>query len=381
MRSLLFLFICISSISWCSAQGLEQLIAEKIPAKVQLIALGDPSHQESTITSSRIDLIKYLIEERGFTTIAFEANILEVHRAFLQFKKTGQISDLEEAMYAQSNLQEMELLYEYVNEKIKEGHPIRLIGFDVRSSGTHYAELHYHEVKNLNLLNEEELKAFKRLLQKSEEVGLVNLFRNKKKIKEELLSLTKKVIAHYKPQNKNEAIFFQSLRNIAYLYQATDTVAIEKRDQAMFTNIEFILNLYPNEKIILFGSSTHFQKNSKAILSDFHQTHPPLLGEYLSAAYGARYFFIAYTALSGTQWVYPNKEKRLPPAEAGSIEYQLIGEKGLTTQIYTPTTSNTSSPIASRFLGHYFYSIADLSKVMDLLVAIPESQAAEIKKR
>ncbi len=40
------------------------LIVDQLPKNVSIIGLGDPTHQESTITKYRFDLIKKLIEEK-----------------------------------------------------------------------------------------------------------------------------------------------------------------------------------------------------------------------------------------------------------------------------------------------------------------------------
>lgn len=58
------------------------LIVDQLPKNVSIVGLGDPTHQESTITKYRIDLIKKLIEEKQFKIIAIEGNMYGLYNGF-----------------------------------------------------------------------------------------------------------------------------------------------------------------------------------------------------------------------------------------------------------------------------------------------------------
>lgn len=67
--------------------AVNDVILSELPEQVQIIGLGDPTHQESTITKYRIDLIKKLVEEKDFEVIAIEGNIYELYKGYQNFIK------------------------------------------------------------------------------------------------------------------------------------------------------------------------------------------------------------------------------------------------------------------------------------------------------
>lgn len=60
-------------------------IVNSLPENVSIVGLGDPTHQESTITKYRIDLIKKLVTKKEFKVIAIEGNIYELYKAHQRF--------------------------------------------------------------------------------------------------------------------------------------------------------------------------------------------------------------------------------------------------------------------------------------------------------
>lgn len=106
------------------------LIVDQLPKNVSIIGLGDPTHQESTITKYRIDLIKKLIEEKQFKIIAIEGNMYGLYKGFQRFMEDKKISHIEKAMYRQLNLPEMDELYQYVYDRNQKGDSIMIVGFD-----------------------------------------------------------------------------------------------------------------------------------------------------------------------------------------------------------------------------------------------------------
>ena len=60
-------------------QDLEFLKAEIGPARV--VMLGEPSHGEGNVFEAKVRLVRYLREQMGFTTVAFESGFYDLHRA------------------------------------------------------------------------------------------------------------------------------------------------------------------------------------------------------------------------------------------------------------------------------------------------------------
>ena len=60
-------------------QDLEFLKAEIGPARV--VMLGEPSHGEGNVFEAKIRLMRFLQQRMGFTTVAFESGLYDLHKA------------------------------------------------------------------------------------------------------------------------------------------------------------------------------------------------------------------------------------------------------------------------------------------------------------
>ena len=146
------------------------------------------------------------------------------------------------------------------------------------------------------------------------------------------------------------------------------------RDSIMFENIVYLRNKYPNEKMILFGSSTHFKRNVKATNSKFAQNSGWInLGERLSKEFQDDYFFIAYTGVSGNTRGFYGKKQKLKKLIPNSIE-SMVDEKYDASIDIMYLSKNRDKAILdeavySRLMGNTFYEI-DLTKTVDGLFFI-----------
>src|SRR5690606_33047751 len=109
-------------------------IATSIPNEVKIVGLGDPTHQESTITKYRIDLIKELVQEKNFSIIAIEGNFYEIYHGFKSFLQTKDYSYIEKAMYSQLNADIMIEMYDYLYELNKNGKTVVYYGYVLQFS-------------------------------------------------------------------------------------------------------------------------------------------------------------------------------------------------------------------------------------------------------
>lgn len=146
------------------------------------------------------------------------------------------------------------------------------------------------------------------------------------------------------------------------------------RDSLMFENIVYLKSKYPNEKMILFGSSTHFQRNVKAINSKFMQNSGwTSLGKRLSNEFHDDYFFIAYTGVSGNTRGFHGKKQKLKKLIPNSIENTVNEKYNAVTEIMYLSVNRDKSildeAVYSRFLGNTFFEI-DITETVDGLFFI-----------
>lgn len=376
----LFLITLISNSTYAqnNISELNNIILSKLPENINIIGLGDPTHQESTITKYRIDLIKKLVEDKKFKIIAIEGNIYELYKAYQKFIQNNDISYLENAMYSQLNIAEMEELYQYVYEKNKKGDSIIITGFDPVFSGNTFVQNIENDLKNIDFLSEKEKQDFINELEKATIVNLKAVFRNNKKVRSKIVHYSKLILNKFSPKSKSDYFFEQALQNIVFLYDSNQNEnSSNLRDMAMSNNISFLTKLYPNQKIILFGSSTHLLKNPTEINSNFFQNNRKTLGDLLNQNYNDKYYFIAYSGISGEKSNMFNKPKEIIELDENSIEYKY---KDVTSSIFlNKSIISPEENIYCRFLGHSFLDI-NIWKVMDGLILIKNIEPAKIKK-
>lgn len=353
-------------------------IVSKIPENVHIIGLGDPTHQESTITEFRVDLIKKLVEEKNFKIIAIEGNMYSLYKAHQEFIYTNDISHIERAMYGQLNLREMEELYQFVYEKNQQGDSIIITGFDINFSGDTFADKMKNDLKKIDFLSDEEKKDFVKGLEKAQITNLKALFRNNKKVKLKVSHYVNLILGKFQPKNQADYIFEQTLRNLQFAFTPNpNESSANLRDIAMFNNIKSFRDIYPNQKIILFGSTTHLHKNPKDIYAPFFQNNRNTLGDLLYQNYQDDYYFIAYSGLSGERPNAFNKPVKIPELDANSIEYKY---KDIDSAVYLDKLNASEEKISSRIMGHSFLEM-NIWKVTDGLILIQNIEAAKVKKK
>lgn len=353
-------------------------IISKLPEKVTIIGLGDPTHQESNITEFRVDLIKKLVNEKNFKIIAIEGNMYSLYKAHKEFMHTNDISNIERAMYSQLNLREMEELYHFVYEKNQKGDSILITGFDINFSSDTFAEKMEDDLKKIDFLSDDEKKDFVKQLEKAQITNLKALFRNNKKVKSNVSHYVNLILSKFQPKTQADYIFEQALRNLQFVFTPnSDESSHNLRDMAMFNNLKFFREIYPNQKIILFGSTTHLHKSSQEIYAPFFQNNRKALGDLLHQNYQDDYYFIAYSGLSGEKYNDFLIPVKIPELDVNSIEYKY---KDVDSVFYLDKSNASEEKLSSRIMGHSFLEM-NIWNVMDGLVLIQNIKTAKIKKR
>jgi erythromycin esterase-like protein len=376
---LIFLIFLRSTFYSQTTDSITENIISEIPENVRILGLGDPTHQESTITEYRIDSIKKLCLQKDFSIIALEGNIYELYRAHQDFLKDNDISHYEKAMYAMLNSREMEELYQFVYDQNTRGNQIYIVGFDPSFSGKTFTKQIKLALEKNRILSNGEKKDFFKTLEKANVTNIMALFRNNKKVKSKIVNYSNKLLSNYKAKTLNEKFLSNALNNLKYYYSQEEVP--DKRDVVMAKNIEFLQDVFPGEKIILFGSSTHLLKNPKQIKSDFFQNQrTTTLGNELYKIYKYDYYFIGYTALSGNKSNIFNNDKRLDDLELSSIEYKVSKQMTKASLFISEKSYPLQQEISSRFLGYTFFPVNRLWEVMDGLVLIENVEPSQIKK-
>jgi erythromycin esterase-like protein len=377
------LFLCLIlwtqfAVSQSTAASVNDKIVNNLPESVEIIALGDATHQELTATTIRIDLIKKLVTAKGFSIIAIEGNFLELYEAHKDFIQNNDYSIYEKAMYRMLNSTEMEELYTFLYEENKKGNTVKLVGFDPAFSGTTYSKRVENYLQKVPILSLKEQSEFIKYLDKANVTNLTALFRNNKKVKAKILAYSAKIVDKMEPKNGDDYFFLQAMNNLQFLYSKNDLK--DKRDIAMAHNVGFLQKTFPNEKILLFGSNTHFIKKPKKIEDAFYQhQRTTTLGNELDKKLGANYYYIAYSSVSGYKFNTYNQKKPilLKKPSVSSIEYKFINDDANAIFV-TQETLPLEAPIESTFIGHSPLKL-NLWDVMDGMVLLKDTKPTIIK--
>ena len=350
----------------------------------QIVALGDATHTDYTATKFRVDLIKELVEKYNFSIIGIESNLFEVYKAFEAFKNNGNITEMNRSLYYVVRSNELDKLFFFLKEQNEKGNNVKVYGFDPNLSGDDsykiftegiQQNLNNTEMKCKDISFEDFSKHFKRLLP----TNLKALLRTKKdyRIVHDYLTC---YLDNVSATNDNE-YFNNYLLNIKTSLgkkleckKSNINKSHILRDSLMFENIVYLRNKYPNEKMILFGSSTHFQRNVKATNSKFAQNSGWInLGERLSKEFHEDYFFIAYTGISGNTRGFYGKKQKLKKLIPNSIEKMVDEKYDSNIEIMYLSKNRDKSmfdnAVYSRFKGNTFYEI-NLSSTVDGLFFI-----------
>ncbi len=353
-------------------------------AQKQIVALGDATHTDYTASKFRVDLIKELVEKHNFSIICIESNLFEVYKAFEDFKTTGNIVFMNSSLYPVVKNNELDKLFFFLKEQNEKGNNVKVYGFDPNFSGVNTHET-FTKAIQANLNNTEiECKDispedFSKHLKKLRPTNLKALLRTKKDyriVHDYLTCYLDNVLA----TNENE--YFNN-----YLFNIKTSLGKKLegkksklknshiiRDSVMFENIVYLKNKYPYEKMILFGSSSHFIKSPKAINSKFMQNSGwKSLGERLSNKFHDDYFFIAYTGVSGNTRGFYGKKQKLKELTPNSIENTVNKKYPSNIEIMYLSVNRDKlildEAVYSRFLGNTFYKI-NLTKTVDGLFFI-----------
>ena len=349
----------------------------------QIVALGDATHTDYTASKFRVDLIKELVEKYNFSIIGIESNLFEVYKAFEAFKTNGNIADMNNSLYPVIKNNELDKLFFFLKEQSEKGNNVRVLGFDPNFSGENRYEtfmegiqqnLDNTEMECKDISFEDFSKHFKKLIP----TNLKALLRTKKDyriVHDYLTCYLDNVSTTDENEYFNKTLYNikTSLGNKLEEKNSKGKTNGNKRDSVMFSNIVYLKNKYPNEKMILFGSSTHFIKSPKTINSKFMQNDRVTLGDRLSKKFQEDYFFIAYTGISGNTRGFYGKKKKLKELIPNSIESMVDEKYNADAEIMYLSKNRDKSildeAIYSRIMGNTFLEM-DISRNVDGLFLI-----------
>ena len=267
---------------------------EKELKDVQILLLGEITHNDGNVFELKTEIIKYLYNQMGFKTIAFESGTYEMWKAQQEINKGENATTAFENSLFPIWSETLEF-QPFINFFEKNKIDLKLYGFDNQITGKYGQEelitdlYNYCKKEKLSLgLNQTDLElliesmlysgifdekdisyktyntALNRLLQEVSEKQSTKIHFYWKQIIKNLISLGEEY--HIKKQPIRSTFSVNKDDNI--------------RDKQMANNLLAYITEHPNEKIICWGANQHFANNMSSIKSDTIKDFIPM-GNYV----------------------------------------------------------------------------------------------------
>jgi len=280
-------------------------------ASAEIVLLGEPEHL-SKYYATKIELVKYLHENLGYSVIAFESGFYEMSLVDEDVRKGKSSQEVFErglfAIWASDD--EMIPLFEYIQQQKERGTPLHIAGFDCQPSGI--IEISYlikrlsenveaRVVKNVaGGLVELEVQ-MDWFIQNSHGVSPFSLERLNSIFALEKAIATEPSLAFENQVVKSWLGFLEYSINQRKLhsnrkFKASDSNA---RDSLMAINMLYLHHQYAGQKIIGWGATFHFANSLPSLkMNDTDHLDFKPMGWHLKKTLGDKVFTLATTSES-----------------------------------------------------------------------------------
>lgn len=317
---------------------------DSILGNKKVIFLGELNHGDGTSFLTKTKLIKYLHEQLGYNTLAFEASFINCNFFWNNLDEKTNVSLLSKKTiyYIWSEVKETQELFRYIQEQKVNGTPLKIVGIDPQFSGRSNADIFISKLEHKllqidsNIINKKNYKDFTYELKIQSEwlkyPELIDHIITKQQFHQHLEKYQDIILANLQKQEKDLwKMYFQNIKVMSSIKwskkknQKPSPFAI--RDKQMFQNLDYILKENNENKIIVWAASAHITRKDnklKGTGANSSLIGIKKLGDYTFEKYKEKVYSIAFTAGSGTLLKFYNKtEQIIPKHKTNSIEHHL----------------------------------------------------------
>ena len=340
---------------------------------VQIVMLGERTHFDGNVFEMKTEIVKYLNQELGFNTIAFESGVYDVWKAQKSINNGEQTKiAFEKSLFPiWSKTNEFQGFITFFD---KNKSTLKLYGFDNQITGE-YGEnelikdlFSYCNQNQLILkLNSDDLELLIESINNSGVFDESDI--SYEKYKSSLTTLLNSI--NKKPNNEIHFYWKQIIKNlltiaedsfikkepISSVFNTTSDDNI--RDKQMADNLLEYMKLNPNEKIICWGANAHFVNDMSSVKTPIIKEHIPM-GSYIKKELKEKVYSLATVTASDS--IYLNKAWSKTPINKNSFE-QFLKNKN---KSYLYISSNQNE-MKSNQLNRLFSPIEFIEARLDLL--------------
>ncbi len=297
---------------------------------VQIVQLGEITHFDGNVFEMKTKLVKFLIEEMGYTTLAFESGMYDVWKAQKKIKQGDNVKEALQnslfSVWAKTN--EFESCIQFI-EKNKE--QLKIMGFDNQITGTFGLEHLVPELYAYCTANNLKLKLkpddVSLLLESMTKSGFFDegdiLFVQFNEDFNQLLTQLSKL-----PETEENFYWKQIVKGLIALGKDTfesdlilstfnTTAADNSRDRQMAANLLAYSKRHPNEKIICWGANQHFVNDISSVKTPILKEFVPM-GTYLKKELKEKIYSLA--AVTATDSIFLQNKWNQTPIQPHSFE-------------------------------------------------------------
>lgn len=338
----LFLFSCtsvekqisdrvlvVNKINESSFSFLDEVVENK-----NIVFLGEPGHGYGKTREVTSILVKYLVEQKGFNTIAIEGF------GFIDMEIVNN-SAFNNSLFKNTNTDFFSYLgyvkqFRPLYDVIKQNKSLKFIGIESNDN---------IKLEEFLFIRLREIEANSEVIQKFENIYYIFYGDNPKNLNVSDLVFYSEQIQRIKNhiekdksndlksdfliqalQNKiTEAVFFQKLHLIGT--EKEISIAVNLRDKQMAENFIWHLDRNPDTKVIVLTANFHGAKNIHEVRykegNDMYKNYK-LFNGYIDEEYGDKVYSIAFTSSQGeVRWLGDTSPPHKITAPKNSLEYEL----------------------------------------------------------
>lgn len=303
---------------------------------VQVVMLGEKTHFDGNVFEMKTKIVKYLHQEMGFNTIAFESGVYDVWKAQENINNGTNVKEaLENSLFQiWSKTKEFQSFIDFYEQNKKD---LKLFGFDNQITGK-YGEKklikdlyeYCNKIKTQIDLNEDDLG----LLMESIYYGTFD--ENDISYADFKNSLLKTLNFISKKEKSEEQFFWtqiiknllsmgeSSYKKISIISTFNTTAEDNIRDKQMANNLLSYIKNHPNEKIICWGANQHFANDMSSVNTSIVKEFVPM-GSYVKKELKDKMYSLASVTATDSIYLQGKWEKTI--VAQNSFEYYLKNQK------------------------------------------------------
>jgi len=303
--------------------------------EANVVMLGEQDHGDAPTFLAKTRILKYLIEVKGFSVIAFESDFYSLNQGWSDLKDNKDSIKL----FLQKNIfsnwtqcKQCDPLFTYLSENIF-NRKIRLTGFDNQHHGL-FSQLNYYNKHLVAFLDTSDIKlmklpAKKNLSQAYNNLGISKNRQQKDSAWKMIISLYDSLLSKAKEKYGETNFWVQELKSIKTFTEQDFAYASGVgfkgeaiRDRQMADNLLWLIkNKYSGEKIIVWAANNHVSK--KAVNNDINNEFMiKPMGEVFTtiSSPAISTYSIGFTSLQGKARRFGEKHYNVPKSKTNSFE-------------------------------------------------------------